>query len=92
MIDYKYLESDHDIDILVQGLKEALHLLQSSQMKKYDLQLSSRPAPGCEDSELWSDEYLRCYAKSMVVSKHHRLGTCRMGIEGQNSVVDTSLR
>lgn len=92
LIDPKYFQNDIDVDILAEGLKTALQLFRSPEVKKYDLQIAARHAPGCEKLELWSDEYLKCHVRSLPLTVYHPVSTCRMGREGENSVVDTKLR
>lgn len=92
IIDPKYLQNDIDVNILVKGLKILIDLAKSNWTSKYDTKLVDRQAPGCENFEMWSDDYLKCHVRSTVMTIYHPVGTCRMGKKGENSVVDKRLR
>ncbi|UYV81900.1 hypothetical protein LAZ67_21000072, partial [Cordylochernes scorpioides] len=49
------------------------------------------PLWGCQDKVLWSRDYLECAARHLTVTYYHYAGSCQMGTNATNSVVDRFL-
>ncbi|KAF8782866.1 Oxygen-dependent choline dehydrogenase like protein [Argiope bruennichi] len=49
--------------------------------------------PGCEEYEIYSDDYLRCVASDYPFNVYHPSGTCKMGdANDETTVVDPELK
>ncbi len=94
LIDPKYLDNQEDLDILVEGLKKAVEIVENTTaFKKYKAHFTEVPFPGCEGVVFRSDEYWECYATRFSVTLHHIVGSCSMGRRGsRKAVVDTQLK
>ncbi|CAL8109013.1 unnamed protein product [Orchesella dallaii] len=95
ILDPKYFSHPDDIKILVDGLKFAVNLAETTKaFRKLGTRLINRPFPGCEKFKLRSDQYYECYARHMTLTEYHLCGTCSMGKgqEDPNAVVDSKLR
>lgn len=42
-----YLDEDHDIKVLVEGIRFAIKLSETSALKAYGMELDKTPVPGC---------------------------------------------
>ncbi|NNC22991.1 choline dehydrogenase [Salinisphaera sp. USBA-960] len=80
-----YLSNDHDIDVLVDGLKLARRLAITEPLSRY---IVEEYAPGPHHM---SDDSLRDFIRDDATTIFHPCGTCRMGSD-QDSVVDPELR
>ncbi|XP_024941661.1 glucose dehydrogenase [FAD, quinone] isoform X2 [Cephus cinctus] len=88
-----YFQSDKDIKILVQGIKAVVRLTQTTAMKKWDLQLDTKPHPWCLGYHFGTDAYWECLIRVQTGPENHQSGTCKMGPVGDPSaVVDPQLR
>lgn len=57
--------------------------------EEYGAEFYSKPFPLCNHLVFESDEYWKCYVKSMTTTDHHPVGTCKMGPkEDPMAVVD----
>lgn len=88
LIDPQYLTRKDDITTLVKGLNMLKQLLKSDDFKKFDAELNPRLFPGCEGFEFASDAYWECYIKHLTLTMYHPVGSCPMGKDPYNSVVD----
>ncbi|KAB7497352.1 hypothetical protein Anas_12166 [Armadillidium nasatum] len=62
-------------------------------MKSIGAKLHDKPFPGCRHQEMGSDDYWRCYARHLVSSIYHPVGTCKMAPDSDPmGVVDNKLR
>jgi choline dehydrogenase len=88
-----YLESQRDVDILVDGLKLSIKLANTPALQKYGLTLDTTPVKGCESYEFGSDEYFTCAVRRETGPENHQGGTTKMGpAEDELAVVDNQLR
>ncbi|XP_039754286.1 glucose dehydrogenase [FAD, quinone]-like isoform X1 [Pararge aegeria] len=88
LIDPKYLSHPEDLKTLVDGIKLLTKLLETDAMKSIGAHLNKNHFPGCEEYDLFSDLYLECYVKHLTLSSYHPIGTCSMGTDARQSVVD----
>ncbi|SFQ10320.1 GMC family oxidoreductase [Tranquillimonas alkanivorans] len=84
-IDPKVLSDPHDVDILVQSIRQMREIAAQPALAEWK---GREIFPG---EDVQSDEDLAEYARSAVMSYHHQNGTCAMGT-GEMSVVDPELR
>lgn len=75
------------------GLRNCKKILTSS----FLLELGAKPLetliPGCEKYFKNEDQYFTCWARSILFTFHHPVGTCKMGDPNdRTTVVDPELR
>ncbi|UYV78990.1 hypothetical protein LAZ67_17000565 [Cordylochernes scorpioides] len=93
LIDPQYFDDPDDVRRMVEGMKLALQVGRSEPFKKYNATQFQHPFPGCEDMEMWSDQYLECMVRTYTITTYHPVGTCRMGHpDDLTTVVDPELR
>ena len=81
-----YLSTDHDCALMVAGLKLVRRIAASKAMREV---ISAELFPG---EALADDDALLDYARSTGWTVFHPSGTCRMGRDPDQAVVDTRLR
>lgn len=93
LINPNFFSHKEDIDILIQGVKKVIEFIETDSMKSIGTHLNLNKFPGCEDFEMFSDQYLECYVRHLTLTVFHPVGTCAMGLTSStNSVVDTSFK
>lgn len=89
LIDPSYLETKHDVDVLVRGIRAAFKIAHTEPMSTSVTDVSStHPALDHHFSRL-SDAELADVVRDRVETLYHPMGTCAMGPGG---VVDSTLR
>jgi choline dehydrogenase len=89
LMDPSYLETKHDVDVLVRGIRAALKIAHTAPMTSItDVNASHHPELDHHFSKL-SDAELADIVRDRVESVYHPIGTCSMGAGG---VVDSELR
>lgn len=83
--------SNHDLKIILQSIRSAQNLLMQIPMAELQPQILEHRALAKEFT-YDSDAYWYEYAKRFVLSVHHPTGTCRMGANRIDSVVDSELK
>ena len=92
-IDPQFFADDYDLDVLVEGMKMSLKVGQTPPMQAYGATPIQERYPGCDQTEIYSDGYLRCMAQTFTTHSYHPMGTCKMGqTSDETSVVDLNLR
>lgn len=92
-IDPSYLDNEHDIRVMVEGIKTAINLVENSTaFQKIGTHFTEERFPGCQEEEFRSDAYWECYVRQYTVSLHHLGGTCAMAQNENDGVVDNQLR
>lgn len=90
---HDYFADTSDLDVLVDGIKQALRFSETKAFKSMNAKLHSVPYPGCVNFTFMSDDYWKCTAKYLTMTLYHQCGTCKMGLkEDPSSVVDHELR
>lgn len=88
-----YYNDEHDIRIMVEGIKQAVEIGESRAFSRYNSRLLRRPLPACRHFSFGSDEYWACVARQFTTNLHHQVGTCKMGPPSDpDAVVDPQLR
>lgn len=88
-----YLQTQRDVDILVDGLKLSIKVANTPALQKYGLTLDTTPVQGCESYEFGSDEYFVCSVRRATGAENHQGGATKMGpAEDNMAVVDHQLR
>ncbi len=84
-IEFKFLESAHDIDAMLYGVRLARRLAEQPALRPY---VAEEVVPG---PTVQSEDRLIEDIRNRGVSNLHPVGTCRMGT-GSDAVVDSRLR
>ncbi|KAJ1525356.1 hypothetical protein ONE63_010173 [Megalurothrips usitatus] len=88
-----YYQDEEDLRVMVEGIKLAVALGETSGFRRWGARLYERPVPGCEHLAFRSDEYWACAARTVTTNLSHQAGTCRMGPAADaRAVVDPQLR
>lgn len=88
IIQPQYLSHPDDIDVLVDGLKIVEQMVKTVAFQELGADITQRSLPGCTQHLFKSDEYWRCYAQHLTFTVYHPIGTCRMGFNESESVVN----
>lgn len=84
-IQMNYLQSEEDLQVLVEGIKISRTLAHSGAFDEF---LGEEVAPGVN---VTSDEDIKAYIRQACDSIYHPVGTCKMGTDSM-AVVDPELR
>lgn len=88
-----YFSHPDDMRKMILGIREAINLIRTRAMQKYDAKLPEYSVPGCENFQRESDEYWECAVRTFADTLWHPSGTCKMGARNDPStVVDPRLR
>lgn len=88
-----YFTDPKDIATMIAGIRYIIKLGESEPFKKYGATLHVAKYPGCEHTTPLSDEYWECAIRTMTLSIHHQMSTCRMGPPNDpDAIVDPELR
>lgn len=88
-----YLDEEHDIKVLVEGIKFAIRLSETEPLKAYGMELDRTIIEGCETFVFGSDPYWECAIKQNTGPENHQAGSCKMGpMRDPLAVVDHELR
>jgi len=75
-----YFTHPEDIKVLVEGVKIALAMAQTQAFSRLGTRFWDEiPMPGCEDTNLWSDEYWTCMCRQYTTTIYHHSGSAKMG-------------
>lgn len=68
-IDPRYLEDDHDLHVMMEGIKTALHMVENTTaFQDLRARFTHKKFPGCEHMAFRSDEYWECYGKHLLLN------------------------
>lgn len=88
-----YLDEEHDIRVLVEGIKFAVRLSETEPLKAYGMHVDRTIVQGCESFEFGSDGYWECAIKQNTGPENHQAGSCKMGPKRDPmAVVDHELK
>lgn len=88
-----YLTDLQDIAAILEAVKYVIKLGESEAFKKYDPKLHLADYPTCRSHVPGSDSYWECAIRTMIITLHHQIATCRMGpVTDPYAVVDDELR
>ncbi|XP_037955266.1 glucose dehydrogenase [FAD, quinone]-like, partial [Teleopsis dalmanni] len=88
-----YLTDERDVKTLVEGIKFAIRLSQTTPMKQYGMRLDRTVVTGCESQTFGSDAYWECAVRQNTGPENHQAGSCKMGpARDPMAVVDHELR
>lgn len=88
-----YFDSKEDIDRILEAVRMALELFNTTIFKENYFHLVKDKKPPCNKLLFNSDEYWLCQMRQYTISTFHPVGTCKMGPrEDSEAVVDARLR
>ncbi|KAL7642614.1 UNVERIFIED_CONTAM: hypothetical protein RMT77_007178 [Armadillidium vulgare] len=92
-IDPNFLVDPEDVEFFVRAIKFCIEILETDAMRSIGAKFFDKPLPGCRYLENGSDDYWRCYARHLVSSMCHPVGTCKMApSDDPMGVVDNKLK
>lgn len=92
LIDPKYFNDDIDLDVLFAGVKILDNLIKTPYMQKHGVDYNEAVIAVCAEHEQWTDSYLKCLTRNRAMTIFHPIGTCKMGLSIEDSVVDPELK
>ncbi|KAJ8730738.1 hypothetical protein PYW08_002151 [Mythimna loreyi] len=88
-----YLTDPQDMAAILEAVKHVIKLANSQAFEKYSPRLYYADYPACRSFAPGSDAYWECAIRTMVITLHHQIATCRMGPHTDPyAVVDPELR
>lgn len=91
-IDPQYFIENEDLEPLLGGYKFIEKLIKTENMREHELKLLELSIDGCSQFPKDSDESRLCLIKHMTSTLYHPVGTCKMGSNAKDSVVDEKLK
>lgn len=88
VINPNYLSDSRDVEVLLIGIKLLKKLVRTPAMVEMGAEIYNKSFPGCESFFFDTDDYWRCYIRQLTLTTFHPVGTCKMGSNLQNSVVN----
>ncbi|XP_054739171.1 glucose dehydrogenase [FAD, quinone] [Anastrepha obliqua] len=88
-----YLTDERDVKRLIEGIKFAIKLSQTSPLKQYGMRLDKTLVEGCESLTFGTAAYWECAIRRNTGAENHQAGSCKMGPASDDlAVVDHELR
>lgn len=88
-----YLATDHDLEVLLRGLKYQISFENADTFKTNGGDFIELNLPECKKYKFKSDDYLKCFIKHMTTTIYHPIGTAKMGPDSDPlAVVDSNLK
>ena len=78
---------------MLEGVKLSLDLVQKSKaFKKFGVNFYAKPNPACAQFQYMSDDYWECIIRHFSYITYHDVGTCKMGPNPGEDVVNSRLQ
>ncbi|XP_034230950.1 glucose dehydrogenase [FAD, quinone] [Thrips palmi] len=93
LIEPNYFAHREDIDVLIEGIRIANAVSNTTAFQRFASRPLTTPMPGCRHHPFDSDAYWECAIRHFTFTIYHPTGTCKMGpITDPDAVVDPRLR
>ncbi|CAH3996999.1 unnamed protein product [Pieris brassicae] len=92
IIKANYLDDPRDIKTTIDGLKILTSIVDTPYFRSINAFIFKVNLPECDQYEFRSNEYWLCFAKYLMLTLYHPVGTAKMGPSAEDSVVDNYLR
>lgn len=81
IIDPGYLKDggNADFKVLIEGVKTAFHIANTSMFLRLGTEFTQAKLPGCHELEFGSDAYWECYIRRFTLTMHNPVGTVALG-------------
>lgn len=90
---YDYFSDRRDLLTLIEGIKYAIKLSKTKAFQSVGSKLHDRHFPTCYSYPFGTDEYWECAVRTLGVTLHHQVSTCKMGPSSDpEAVVDHELK
>ncbi|XP_031341364.1 glucose dehydrogenase [FAD, quinone]-like [Photinus pyralis] len=83
--------NDEDIETLYQGIQLAQRMVRTAAFQKVDAKLKHEPLPACKRYAYLTKKFWYCQLRQLTTSSFNPVGTCKMGPNPKDSVVDSDL-
>uniref|UniRef100_A0A336MWJ3 CSON006487 protein n=1 Tax=Culicoides sonorensis TaxID=179676 RepID=A0A336MWJ3_CULSO len=88
-----YFDTEPDVMTAFRGIRKFREFHKTQVFKDHEVEEIILPIPHCDKFEYDSDEYWKCYSRSVGTTLYHPCGTAKMGPNSDKSaVVDSRLR
>ncbi|XP_023014363.2 glucose dehydrogenase [FAD, quinone] [Leptinotarsa decemlineata] len=89
VVDTNYLSDpdDHDINVLYEGIKLSLALIETKPFRRINATLQVKPLPACKEFEAFSKDYWFCTLRHLTFDVFHPMSTCQMGPDPKKGAV-----
>lgn len=92
-IDPNYFTHKEDIDVLVEAIRLAMRVSNTSAFQRFGSKPHTIRMPGCHTYQFDTYEYWECALRHFTFTIYHPSGTCKMGPRSDSTaVVDSRLR
>lgn len=92
IIEPNFFNHPADIEIILEGIKHAIKVMETSAFQAFGSRLHTAKIPGCASFEFGSDDYWRCAIMHLPSMMNHEIGTVKMGPKTDpTAVVDPEL-